>query len=182
MKLVNSNSTYIDFDLCNSKSRNVKVWSEVQEDKFVLDKGWSVGHLTTVLGIDGSGGSPALGLCLVPRIRALGKEIHSFPVFGIAKEGKLTPKGKEIAGEIASRPPTPGFTFHPNKMTKLSSLKIEICWFDLQYHRALCQACVLESLSHFQTLCQIALISRTSEAHTKPFILLSSSSHSSFQD
>jgi alpha-D-xyloside xylohydrolase len=52
MKLGNSYSTYIDFH-ASVKEGNVKVWSQVQEGKFALDKGWVIDTIH-VLGLNGS--------------------------------------------------------------------------------------------------------------------------------
>ncbi|XP_048318517.1 alpha-xylosidase 1 [Ziziphus jujuba] len=54
MKLGNGYSTYIDFYATVSQGK-VKVWSEVQEGKFALGKGWII-EKVTVLGLGGSGG------------------------------------------------------------------------------------------------------------------------------
>ncbi|KAG2664114.1 hypothetical protein I3760_16G064400 [Carya illinoinensis] len=67
MKLGNGRSTYIDFYGTMTKG-TVKVWSEVQESKFALDKGWHIEKIT-VLGLNGSGeassveidGNPVMG-------------------------------------------------------------------------------------------------------------------------
>ncbi|GAV73971.1 Glyco_hydro_31 domain-containing protein, partial [Cephalotus follicularis] len=58
MKLGNGFSTYVNFFSTISQG-TVKVWSEVQEGKFALDKGWIIGKVT-VLGLSGSGGASAL--------------------------------------------------------------------------------------------------------------------------
>jgi alpha-D-xyloside xylohydrolase len=52
MKLGNGYSTYIDFH-ASVKEGNVKVWSQVQEGKFALDKGWVIDTIH-VLGLNGS--------------------------------------------------------------------------------------------------------------------------------
>ncbi|CAI8605118.1 unnamed protein product [Vicia faba] len=53
MKLGNGYSTYIDFH-ASVKEGTVKVWSEVQEGKFALDKGWVIDTIN-VLGLIGNG-------------------------------------------------------------------------------------------------------------------------------
>ncbi|CAB4265017.1 unnamed protein product [Prunus armeniaca] len=58
MNLGSGYSTYVDFYATVSQ-RSVKVWSEVQEGKFALGKGWVV-EKVSVLGLDGSGGTSAL--------------------------------------------------------------------------------------------------------------------------
>ncbi|XP_009799141.1 alpha-xylosidase 1 [Nicotiana tabacum] len=55
MKLGNGQSTYIDFYATTSNG-TVKIWSEVQESKYALDKGWSI-EKVTVLGLDRVGGA-----------------------------------------------------------------------------------------------------------------------------
>nr|GEU78909.1 alpha-xylosidase 1-like [Tanacetum cinerariifolium] len=58
MRLGNGQSTYIDFSASASR-KTVKVWSDVQESKFALDKGWYIEKIT-VLGSRGIGGSFAV--------------------------------------------------------------------------------------------------------------------------
>ncbi|XP_057762645.1 alpha-xylosidase 1 [Arachis stenosperma] len=53
MQLGNGYSTYVDFQ-ATVKQGAVKVWSEVQEGKFALDKGFTI-EAISVLGLDGSG-------------------------------------------------------------------------------------------------------------------------------
>ncbi|XP_027361382.1 alpha-xylosidase 1 isoform X1 [Abrus precatorius] len=53
MKLGSGYSTYIDFQATVSQGA-VKVWSQVQEGKFALDKGWVIDSIS-VLGLEGSG-------------------------------------------------------------------------------------------------------------------------------
>ncbi|KAL2233415.1 alpha-xylosidase 1 [Sesamum indicum] len=53
MKLGNGHSTYVDF-YATVKKGKVKVWSDVQESKFALEKGWKI-QKVTVLGLQGSG-------------------------------------------------------------------------------------------------------------------------------
>ncbi|KAJ6431856.1 hypothetical protein OIU84_019184 [Salix udensis] len=53
MKLASGSATYVDFYATVSQG-TVKLWSEVQESKFALDKGWKIGKVT-VLGLGGSG-------------------------------------------------------------------------------------------------------------------------------
>ncbi|KAJ1436227.1 Glycosyl hydrolase, all-beta [Sesbania bispinosa] len=68
MKLGNGYSTFIDF-YATVKEGSVKVWSEVQEGKFALDKGLVIDTIN-VLGLSGSGavatieidGKPAMGV------------------------------------------------------------------------------------------------------------------------
>lgn len=55
MKLGNGQSTYIDFYATTSNG-TVKIWSEVQESKYAMDKGWSI-EKVTVLGLDRIGGA-----------------------------------------------------------------------------------------------------------------------------
>ncbi|XP_059453307.1 alpha-xylosidase 1 [Corylus avellana] len=58
MKLGNGYSTYVDLYATLAKGV-VKVWSQVQESKFALGKGWYIEKIT-VLGLNGSGGASAL--------------------------------------------------------------------------------------------------------------------------
>lgn len=58
MKLGNGQSTYIDFHASVVK-KHVKVWSQVQESMFALQKGWII-EKVTVLGLEGFGGNFAL--------------------------------------------------------------------------------------------------------------------------
>ncbi|KAJ8570140.1 hypothetical protein K7X08_006717 [Anisodus acutangulus] len=55
MKLGNGQSTYIDF-YAMTRNGTVKIWSEVQESKYALDKGWYI-EKVTVLGLNGIGGA-----------------------------------------------------------------------------------------------------------------------------
>ncbi|KAJ6772011.1 ALPHA-GLUCOSIDASE [Salix koriyanagi] len=58
MKLASGSATYVDFYATVSQG-TVKLWSEVQESKFALDKGWKIGKVT-VLGLGGSGAPSSL--------------------------------------------------------------------------------------------------------------------------
>jgi alpha-D-xyloside xylohydrolase len=58
MKLGSGSATYVDFYATVSEG-TVKLWSEVQESKFALDKGWKIVKVT-VLGLGGSGASSSL--------------------------------------------------------------------------------------------------------------------------
>ncbi|KAG6759642.1 alpha-xylosidase 1 [Populus alba] len=58
MKLGSGSATYVDFYATVSEG-TVKLWSEVQESKFALDKGWKIVKVT-VLGLDGSGAPSSL--------------------------------------------------------------------------------------------------------------------------
>ncbi|KAF9674103.1 hypothetical protein SADUNF_Sadunf10G0092900 [Salix dunnii] len=58
MKLASGSATYVDFYATVSQG-TVKLWSEVQESKFALDKGWKIGKVT-VLGLVGSGAPSSL--------------------------------------------------------------------------------------------------------------------------
>ncbi|KAH0678171.1 hypothetical protein KY284_019256 [Solanum tuberosum] len=55
MKLGNGHSTYIDFHATASNG-TMKLWSEVQESKFALDKGWFI-EKVIVLGTNGTDGA-----------------------------------------------------------------------------------------------------------------------------
>ncbi|XP_058768857.1 alpha-xylosidase 1-like [Vicia villosa] len=58
MKLGNGHSTYIDFH-ASVKEGTVKVWSEVQEGGFALDKGWVIDTIN-VLGLNGNGATATM--------------------------------------------------------------------------------------------------------------------------
>ncbi|KAL9389502.1 hypothetical protein Peur_018107 [Populus x canadensis] len=58
MKLESGSATYVDFYATVSEG-TVKLWSEVQESKFALDKGWKIIKVT-VLGLGGSGAPSSL--------------------------------------------------------------------------------------------------------------------------
>ncbi|KAJ6721135.1 ALPHA-GLUCOSIDASE [Salix viminalis] len=58
MKLASGSATYVDFYATVSQG-TVKLWSEVQESKFALDKGWKIGKVK-VLGLGGSGAPSSL--------------------------------------------------------------------------------------------------------------------------
>ncbi|XP_022734472.1 alpha-xylosidase 1-like [Durio zibethinus] len=58
MKLGNGFSTYVELYATVNKG-SVKIWSKVEEGKFALDKGWII-EKVTVLGLSGSGDTPAL--------------------------------------------------------------------------------------------------------------------------
>ncbi|XVF03407.1 hypothetical protein REPUB_Repub04eG0258700 [Reevesia pubescens] len=58
MKLGNGYSTHVDL-YSSLDQGSVKVWSEVQEGKFALDKGWTI-EKVTVLGLGGSGDTSGL--------------------------------------------------------------------------------------------------------------------------
>ncbi|KAK7280489.1 hypothetical protein RJT34_25553 [Clitoria ternatea] len=67
MNLGNGRSTYIDFH-ASVKEGTVKVWSQVQEGKFALDKGWIIDTID-VLGLNGSGALPRIELDGEPQMR-----------------------------------------------------------------------------------------------------------------
>ncbi|KAA8529173.1 hypothetical protein F0562_034028 [Nyssa sinensis] len=58
MKLGNGYSTYIDFSATVAQG-TVKIWSDVQESKFALEKGWTI-EKVAVVGLNGIGGAFAL--------------------------------------------------------------------------------------------------------------------------
>ncbi|CAL5210061.1 unnamed protein product [Lathyrus oleraceus] len=58
MKLGNGYSTYIDFH-ASVKEGSVKVWSQVQEGEFALDKGWVIDTIN-VLGLIGNGATATM--------------------------------------------------------------------------------------------------------------------------
>ncbi|XVF43046.1 hypothetical protein PTKIN_Ptkin02bG0009400 [Pterospermum kingtungense] len=79
MKLGNGYSTYVDL-YATVKNGSVKLWSEVQEGKFALEKGWTI-QKVIVLGLDGSGGPSAL-------------EINGSPVVAGASNVELSSTGQ----------------------------------------------------------------------------------------
>ncbi|KAK9118461.1 hypothetical protein Scep_016554 [Stephania cephalantha] len=60
MKLGNGYSTYINF-YASVSNNTAKIWSEVQEGKFALSKGWIVGKVT-VLGLSGKGNALSINV------------------------------------------------------------------------------------------------------------------------
>ncbi|KAJ7943172.1 Alpha-xylosidase [Quillaja saponaria] len=83
MKLGNGYSTYIDFYASISKG-TVKLWSEVQESKFALDKAWII-EKVSVLGLHGRGAPSAL-------------EVDGNPVKGISNIEVSTSQQQYIEG------------------------------------------------------------------------------------
>ncbi|KAK8265663.1 hypothetical protein V6Z12_D12G192000 [Gossypium hirsutum] len=75
MKLGNGYSTHVDL-YATLKQGLVKIWSEVQEGKFALDKGWKIEKIT-VLGLSGS-------------VDTSGLEINGSPVANGASNIELT--------------------------------------------------------------------------------------------
>ncbi|KAJ6726361.1 ALPHA-GLUCOSIDASE [Salix purpurea] len=75
MKLASGSATYVDFYATVSQG-TVKLWSEVQESKFALDKGWKIGKVN-VLGLDGSGAPSTLELDGKPVTAASNVEMTS---------------------------------------------------------------------------------------------------------
>ncbi|KAL8218609.1 hypothetical protein R6Q57_021982 [Mikania cordata] len=58
MELGNGQSTYVEFS-ASASEQLVKVWSDVKESKFALEKGWVIEKIS-VLGLSGVGGSFAI--------------------------------------------------------------------------------------------------------------------------
>ncbi|KAL6969845.1 NAD(P)H-dependent D-xylose reductase (XR) [Sarracenia purpurea var. burkii] len=65
MKLGNGFSSYVDFYANVGQEGTVKVWSDVQESKFALEKGWIVERVT-VLGLAGTGGAVSIEIDGIP--------------------------------------------------------------------------------------------------------------------
>ncbi|TKY50826.1 Alpha-xylosidase 1 [Spatholobus suberectus] len=83
MRLGNGYSTYVDFH-ATVKERTVKVWSEVQEGKFALDKGWVIDTIN-VLGLNRNGALPKI-------------EIDGEPSVGISNVQVSTTQHKYLYG------------------------------------------------------------------------------------
>ncbi|KAL9352467.1 hypothetical protein Peur_055147 [Populus x canadensis] len=75
MKLGSGSATYVDFYATVSEG-TVKLWSEVQESKFALDKGWKIVKVT-VLGLGGSGAPSSLDVDGKPVTGASNIELSS---------------------------------------------------------------------------------------------------------
>ncbi|RDX77258.1 Alpha-xylosidase 1, partial [Mucuna pruriens] len=84
MKLGNGYSTYVDFH-ATVKEGSVKVWSQVQEGKFALDKGWVIDTIN-VLGLNRNGALPTI-------------EIDGEPSMGISNVQVSTTQHKYLYGQ-----------------------------------------------------------------------------------
>ncbi|XP_020237648.1 alpha-xylosidase 1 isoform X1 [Cajanus cajan] len=87
MKVGNGYSTYVVFH-ASVKEGKVKVWSEVQEGKFALDKGWVIDTIQ-VLGLKSNRNGT-----LVPEI-----EIDGKPSMGVSKVQVSTTQQKYLSGQ-----------------------------------------------------------------------------------
>ncbi|KVI05310.1 alpha-xylosidase 1-like [Cynara cardunculus var. scolymus] len=101
MTLGNGQSTYVDFSATASKNM-AKVWSDVEESKFALEKGWVIEKIT-VLGLSGIGGEFAIevegnsGILDVSKVELVETE-HKF-LDGLKKEGEGAEK-KSVMVEV----------------------------------------------------------------------------------
>lgn len=104
MKLGNGYSTYIDF-YATASNGTVKTWSDVQEGKYALDKGWFVEKIT-VLGLDGIGGAFTIEVDGVSVSDVSNVEINQTKVNNLVKveeeegngDGKTTSMMVEVSG------------------------------------------------------------------------------------
>lgn len=86
MKLGNGYSTYVDF-YASVKQGSVKIWSQVQEGKFALDKGWIIEKIS-VLGLEGGAAPSSLEIDGIPLLGVSDVEIYK-------SELKYVPEGQE---------------------------------------------------------------------------------------
>ncbi|KAL2347613.1 hypothetical protein Fmac_001613 [Flemingia macrophylla] len=84
MNLGNGYSTYVDLH-ATVKQGAVKIWSEVQEGKFALEKGWIIESIS-VLGLEGSGAVSSL-------------EIDGRPLIGVSNVNVSTSEHEHLNSE-----------------------------------------------------------------------------------
>lgn len=95
MKLGNGYSTYIDF-YATLNEKTVKVWSDVQEGKYALQKGWTI-EKVTVLGLDGIGESLAVDIDGMPVSDMSSAEFSASDLYHLEKlEGDTKKKGMMV--------------------------------------------------------------------------------------
>ncbi|KAL1223284.1 Alpha-xylosidase 1 [Cardamine amara subsp. amara] len=98
MKLGNGQSTYVDF-YASVGNGSVKMWSQVQEGKYALSKGWVI-EKVSVLGLKGSSGQASdiqiNGSPMTKRIEVSSKE-HNY-VIGLEDEGENKSVMVEVQG------------------------------------------------------------------------------------
>ncbi|KAI3840383.1 hypothetical protein MKW92_035558 [Papaver armeniacum] len=95
MKLGNGYSTYIDF-YATVNEKTVKVWSDVQEGKYALQKGWTI-EKVTVLGLDGIGESLAVDIDGMPVSDMSSAEFSASDLYHLEKlEGDTKKKGMMV--------------------------------------------------------------------------------------
>ncbi|XP_027366082.1 alpha-xylosidase 1-like isoform X2 [Abrus precatorius] len=107
MQLGNGYSTYIDLH-ASIKEGMVKVWSQVQDGKFALDKGWVIDTIN-VLGLKGNGslptikmdGEPSMGVSNVQISTSEQKYLHgqgdTEKILMVGLKGLNIPLGKNFA-------------------------------------------------------------------------------------
>ncbi|KAL1221870.1 Alpha-xylosidase 1 [Cardamine amara subsp. amara] len=98
MKLGNGQSTYVDF-YASVGNGSVKMWSQVQEGKYALSKGWVI-EKVSVLGLKGSSGQASdiqiNGSPMTKKIEVSSKE-HNY-VIGLEDEGENKSVMVEVQG------------------------------------------------------------------------------------
>ncbi|KAF8399134.1 hypothetical protein HHK36_014999 [Tetracentron sinense] len=98
MKLGNGYSTYIEF-YASVSQKTVKVWSEVQEGKFALEKGWIISKVT-VLGLNGIGKTLAVEVDGKPMVDVSGLEFNATQQRYLDKLEDGGNKGKSMMVEV----------------------------------------------------------------------------------
>ncbi|KOM45788.1 hypothetical protein LR48_Vigan06g109400, partial [Vigna angularis] len=95
MNLGNGYSTYVDLYATVNEGA-VKVWSDVQEGKFALDKGWIIDSIS-VLGLDGSGAVSSLEIDGKPLIGASNVNVSTSQHEHLNSEGEGEKKTVMVA-------------------------------------------------------------------------------------
>ena len=95
MNLGNGYSTYVDLYATVNQGA-VKVWSDVQEGKFALDKGWIIDSVS-VLGLDGSGAVSSLEIDGKPLIGASNVNVSTSQHEHLNSEGEGEKKTVMVA-------------------------------------------------------------------------------------
>ncbi|XP_014490498.1 alpha-xylosidase 1 [Vigna radiata var. radiata] len=95
MNLGNGYSTYVDLYATVNQGA-VKVWSDVQEGKFALDKGWIIDSIS-VLGLDGSGAVSSLEIDGKPLIGASNVNVSTSQHEHLNSEGEGEKKTVMVA-------------------------------------------------------------------------------------
>lgn len=95
MNLGNGYSTYVDLYATVNQGA-VKVWSDVQEGKFALDKGWIIDSIS-VLGLDGSGAVSSLEIDGKPLIGASNVNVSTSEHEHLNSEGEGEKKTVMVA-------------------------------------------------------------------------------------
>ncbi|CAJ1932341.1 unnamed protein product [Sphenostylis stenocarpa] len=95
MNLGNGYSTYVDL-YATVKQGAVKVWSDVQEGKFALDKGWIIDSIS-VLGLEGSGAVSSLEIDGKPLIGVSNVNVSTSQHLHLNSEGEGEKKTVMVA-------------------------------------------------------------------------------------